>query len=159
MRKEGLSPAHCRSLSSTGGQLLCRWHHASCQRHAPARDRQTAVPGLAGRQVLTRSYDFHYQREPRGAAGAYCTSDSFWQRLQRSLLEVSAGSLPHEKEACELPISSETFALTWLHCCHVPDVQGTEPYANKRVPSDSLMIGKKTTLESASVPACDGWFA
>lgn len=83
--------------------------------------------GLAGRQVLTRSYDFHYQRELQGAASTYCTSDSSWQRLQRFLLEASAGSLPHEKEACELPIASETFALTWLLYYQLPDVQGSEP--------------------------------
>lgn len=88
---------------------------------------QTTRLGLARRQVLTRFYDFHYQRDLQGAAGTYCTSDSSWQRLQRFLLEASAGSLPHEKEACELPISSETFALTWLLYHHVPDVQGSEP--------------------------------
>lgn len=75
---------------------------------------QTTELGLTHRQVLTRSYNFHYQRELQGAAGIYCTSDSSWQRLQRFLLEASAGSLLHENEACELPISSETFALTWL---------------------------------------------
>lgn len=89
---------------------------------------QTAQLGLSGRQVLTRSHDFHYQRELQGAARNYCASDSSWQRLQRFLLEASAGSLPHEKEVCELPISSETFALTWLLCHHVPDVQGSEPW-------------------------------
>lgn len=67
---------------------------------------QTAELGLACRQVLTRSYDFHYQSELQGAAGTHCTSDSSWQRLLRFLLETSAGSLLHVKEACELPISS-----------------------------------------------------
>ena len=36
---------------------------------------QTTELGLARRQVLTRSCDFHYQRELQGAAGTYCTSD------------------------------------------------------------------------------------
>lgn len=118
---------------------------------------QTIELGLARRQVLTRSCDFHYQRQLQGATGTYCTSESSWQRLQRFLLEMSSHSLLHEKEACELPMSSETFALTWL-LYHVPMFREVRPsrqetsfwFTNDR---------PKPTLEPASASGCDGWFA
>lgn len=92
------------------------------QRHAPEGDGHTLAllaGSLASMTFTTKVL--------QGAAGAYCTQDSSWQGLQRSLLKAAMGSLLHKKEACGLPIASETFALTWPFHHRVPDVQGTEP--------------------------------
>lgn len=117
------------------GLISCPLLHLGCflggiaagcriQRHAPEGDSHTLAL-LAGRCSLA-SMTFT-TKVLQGAATAYYTRDSSWQGLQRFLLKAATGSLLHEKEACGLPIASETFALTWLFHHRVPDVQGTEP--------------------------------